>query len=68
MDDFYNGNTTSNQAYFFTGVTTLRPQLTSVLSPGISSLQSQVMLLQDSGGNQLNTAKNDAITALNSMK
>jgi hypothetical protein len=68
VDDFYHGNTTSDQAYFFTGVTTLRSQLTAVLAPKISALQSQITLLQDNSGTPLNTAKTYATTSLNSMK
>lgn len=38
LDNFYNGNQTASQQYFFSGVTTIRYQLTSVLSPKLNAV------------------------------
>lgn len=38
LDDFYNGNPTLSEEYFFSGVSTVRSQLTTVMSPKLTQI------------------------------
>jgi len=38
LDDFYNGNPTLNEQYFFSGVSTVRSQLTTIMSPKLTQI------------------------------
>ena len=39
VDNFQNGNTTSNNLYFFSGISTIRNQFSNVLSPALTGVQ-----------------------------
>ena len=68
VDNFQNGNQTSDQNYFFSGISSIRYQLTNVLSPAISTVSTQVTKLIGAPSSILDTAKTDATTALSSMQ
>ena len=68
MDNFLNGNETSNQLYFFSGVSTVKNQLSNVLSPALSNVATQINKLSGLPSSALDTAKNDAASAKTSLQ
>jgi len=68
VDNFQNGNQTANQNYFFSGISTIRYQLTNVLSPAMSTLSNQVTKLTGAPSSTLDTAKTYTTNALTSMQ
>lgn len=68
IDDFYNGNPTLSQAYFFSGVSEIRNQLTTVLSPNISNINTQVSKLTSNVGSTMDTIITDTNNAINNLK
>lgn len=64
VDNFQNGNQTSDQNYFFSGISSIRYQLTNVLSPAISTVSTQVTKLTGAPSSVLSTAKSDCTAAL----
>lgn len=68
VDNFQNGNQTADQKYFFSGISTVRYQLTNILSPAMSTVNTQVTKLKGTPSSELDTAKTDATNAMNSMQ
>lgn len=68
LDDFYNGNSTVNQDYFFSGVKEIRTQLTSVLSPKLNDVNTEVSKLTPSVGSTMDTVIADTNAVLSGLK
>jgi hypothetical protein len=68
IDNFQNGNQTADNSYFFSGISTVRYQLTNILSPKISTVDTQVNKLKGAPGTELDAAKTDATNAMLSMQ
>lgn len=67
LDDFYNGNQTANQQYFFSGVTEIRYQLTSVLSPKLNAVDTQITKLKPTAATTMNTLLTDINSVLTGL-
>lgn len=68
MDNFRNGNQTSNQLFFYSGISTVRQQFSNVLSPALTSVGTQITKLAGLPTSALDTAKTDAGTAKTSLQ
>jgi hypothetical protein len=68
LDDFYNGNQTSSQQYFFSGITQIRYQLTQVLSQNLNSIGTQITRLNSNPGTTMNTLISDINSVLANLK
>ena len=68
VDNFQNGNQTADKNHFFSGISSVRYQLTNVLSPAISTVNTQVTRLNGAPTTVMDTAKNDATNAMTTMQ
>lgn len=50
IDNFQNGNQTTSQLHFFSGISTISHQFTNVLSPALSNVQTEISKLTGSVG------------------
>lgn len=67
LDDFYNGNQTASQQYFFSGVTTIRYQLSAVLSPKLSAVDTEITKLKPTAATTMNTLLADINSVLTGL-
>lgn len=67
LDDFYNGNQTTSQQYFFSGVTTIRYQLSSVLSPKLGAVDTEITKLKPTAATTMNTLLADINSVLTGL-
>lgn len=68
LDNFYNGNQTSSKMHFFSGLTTIRHQLSNVLSPALTGVNTQITRLTGAPADAVDTAKTNAASAKTSMQ
>lgn len=68
LDNFMNGGQTANQLHFFSGVTEVQSQLTTVLRPKISDLRTQVARLKPTAGSVMEKSTTDINTILSNVK
>lgn len=67
LDDFYNGNQTLNQQYFFSGVSEIRNQLTNVMSPKLNDINTEITKLNSNVGSIMSTVIADTNSVLTGL-
>ena len=68
IDNFYHGNHTASEQHFFSGVTMIRSELTDVLSPKLTQVDTHVSKLKATASSTMETAQNHASSALTAMQ
>ena len=68
IDNFLHGNSTSNDTHFFAGVTTVRSELTDVLAPKLTNVDTQVSKLKATASSTMDTVSGHATTAMSQMQ
>lgn len=68
LDNFLNGGQTSNQLHFFSGITEVQNQLTTVLRPKISDLRTQVTRLKPTAATVMEKSTADISSIISNIK